>query len=72
MPLLKIIGLGGISSWDEANADARTTGEIAEAVAYMHGVLGQDWAGWKGKRHLPRRSTRASRVVRGDGHGCIG
>jgi hypothetical protein len=46
MGVLLKMPLMAIRSWTEADADPRTTGEFADAVAYFRRVLGDNWNGW--------------------------
>lgn len=67
--------MGGLKSWQEAEADPGTVGEVADAVRCFRSILGVRWKGWQKSSPLanvfpmsfqggPREWVRLYRLIR--------
>jgi hypothetical protein len=75
MVLLQMPARGGFGSWQEAEGDPGTVGEVADAVGCLRTILGERWMGWAKSAPLanvftisfqegPREWVRLQRLVR--------
>lgn len=75
MALVQMPAMGGFQSWQEAEADLGTVGEVADAVRCFRSILGDRWKGWQKSSPLanvfpmsfqcgPREWVRLYRLIR--------